>query len=208
MFITIEGCEGAGKTSAIHIIQEFFKAQNILCLTTREPGGTTFGTTLRSLLLSKNTEFIPPYTELFLYIADRHYHVHTVIKPALQQGYIVVCDRFIDSTIAYQGYARGLPLDTIEQLNMIATEGLLPDYTFFLDVDPCIGLERARKRSLIDSISQEESRFENEELIFHQTLSREYKLMAENETRFITIDANNPVDVVKEEIIYYLRNIL
>ena len=208
MFITIEGCEGAGKTSAIQIIQQFFTKHNILSLTTREPGGTQFGLTLRSLLLSKYTEPIPPYAELFLYLADRNYHVHSVIKPALEKGYVVVCDRFIDSTLAYQGYARGLPLDTIEKLNAIAVEGVLPDYTFFLDVDPYIGLERAKQRSLIDSVSREESRFENEEITFHQTLSHAYKLIAKNNKRFITINANSSTQRVEEEIIFHLHTII
>lgn len=208
MFITIEGCEGAGKTSAIQIIHNFFEQHDISCLTTREPGGTHFGLTLRSLLLSPHTESIPPYTELFLYLADRNYHVHSVIKPALEEGYIVICDRFIDSTLAYQGYARGLPLDIIEQLNMIAIEGVFPQYTFFLDVEPAIGLERARQRSLTDSISREESRFENEDIIFHQKLSQAYKHIAQYNSRFITINANHSEQEVEEEILSHLRRIL
>lgn len=208
MFITIEGCEGAGKSSAIQRIQSFFKQYNKTVLITREPGGTQFGITLRSMLLSCHSTSVPKYAELFLYLADRNYHIHSVIKPALEQGYIVICDRFIDSTLAYQGYARGIPLDIIKTLNSIATEGLEPDYTFFFDVDPVVGLERARLRSITDSVSREESRFENESLEFHQILSNAYKTIAKEYPRFITINANNPIDVVETELFMYLENII
>ncbi len=157
-FITFEGTEGAGKSSLIEKLERELKSRGLEVVRTREPGGSGVAEQIRTLILNNAMN---PWTELFLYQAARAEHLHQTVLPALAAGKIVLCDRFTDSTLAYQGMARGLPWNKIKSLNAIATQGLKPHLTFWLDLDPALGLRRA----------QEQTRFEAEGVAF-QTLVR------------------------------------
>ncbi|MFM9872134.1 MAG: dTMP kinase [Fimbriimonadaceae bacterium] len=148
MFISFEGPEGAGKSTLISKLSDQLQASGRDVLTTREPGAGEFGKAIRKLLLEGDT--IPPLSELFLFLADRANHVENVIQPALDQGNIVLCDRHADSTIVYQGYARGLNLQFLREANLQATKGLRPDLILLLDLDPQIGLSRQTKQDRLD----------------------------------------------------------
>ncbi len=158
-FITIEGIEGAGKSTAIQGLQTLFDHHDINYITTREPGGTQVAEAIRNLLLQHHHECIDPITELLLIFAARRQHVQNVIMPALQQGTWVLCDRFTDATYAYQGSGRGLPRTIIDQLKQMVHCMLHPDLTLLLDVDVATGLNRAGKRSAPDRIEQQADHF-------------------------------------------------
>ena len=142
MFITLEGIEGSGKTTLIENLADVFRTLNHEVLVTREPGGCALGRELRQMLLNPETE-ICPEAELFLFLADRAQHVAEVIRPALKRGEVVLCDRYADSTVVYQGYGRGLDIEKLRSLNDVAIGGLWPDRTFVLDMDPADALKRA-----------------------------------------------------------------
>lgn len=167
--ITIEGGEGSGKSSLQQSLATHFMSigRNVVC--TREPGATALGKQIRSLLLNKQDCTIGSKAELLLFAADRAQHIEEVISPALQRGDLVICDRFTASTIAYQGYGRGLNMETIKKLNEIATEGVQPSLMLVLDLDPEEGLKRALLR---EEMLESWNRFEEEELSFHQRIHR------------------------------------
>ncbi len=196
-FIVFEGVEGAGKTTQIERVSLWLKAyysEKIPIITTREPGGTTLGQKLRGILLDEEETNVTDLTELLLYAADRTQHINQVIKPHLQRGGIVLCDRYTDSTIAYQGYGRGLSLDLINQLNQIATGGLESDITFWLDVDVKTGLERARSRGKLN-------RMESANLAFHQRVYEGFHHLAQtNPHRIVPINANRTAEEVQQQI--------
>ncbi len=146
MFITLEGIEGSGKTTLIENLADVFRTLNHEVLVTREPGGCALGRELRGLLLNPETK-ISSEAELFLFLADRAQHVAEVIRPALDRGVVVLCDRYADSTVVYQGYGRGLDIERLRDLNDMAVGGLWPDRTFVLDMDPAAALIRARRRN-------------------------------------------------------------
>ena len=160
ILITIEGIEGCGKTTQAMMIKSHLEKKNIEVVFTREPGGTKIGNQIRKILLDKRNKNIGPNTELLLYIASRSQHINEVIMPNLGQGKTVICDRFADATVAYQGYGRGLNKKTISYLNNFSTDGLTPDLTFVLDLPETIGLERAKKRNKDKGISKREGRIE------------------------------------------------
>jgi dTMP kinase len=190
MFITLEGIEGSGKTSQIRRIARWLTAAGRDCLTTREPGGTPIGGQIRSVLLHPDNGELAPTAELLLYVADRVQHLETVVRPALAAGKVVVCDRYFDATLVYQGYARGLDRDTIRRLHQLACNGLTPDLTLLLDLDPEVGLARAWKRIHADDAHAQESRFEKERLGFHQRVRAGYLDLAGLEPqRFAVINA-------------------
>jgi dTMP kinase len=196
--IVFEGVEGAGKTTQmqrlIHWLpKNCFTIKNLVA--TREPGGTELGKALRRLLLDQGEgELVSERAELLMYTADRTQHVETFLKPQLALGTMVLCDRFTDSTIAYQGYGRGLNLDLIEQLNAIATGGLQSDLTFWLDIDVSKGLGRARARGECD-------RMEQADLAFHQLVQQGFaELARQNPDRIIPINADRTEDEVAQEI--------
>ena len=159
MFITLEGIEGSGKTTLIENLADVFRTLNHEVLVTREPGGCALGRELRQMLLNPETE-ICPEAELFLFLADRAQHVAEVIRPALKRGEVVLCDRYADSTVVYQGYGRGLDIEKLRSLNDVAIGGLWPDRTFVLDMDPADALKRARRRNAELGLSEKEGRFE------------------------------------------------
>ncbi len=195
--IVFEGVEGCGKTTQIQYFRAWLHQNypHLLVVVTREPGGTEMGKHLRSLLLSNSAFQIANSCELLLYAADRAQHVEQVLQPALAQGALILCDRYVDSTIAYQGYGRGLDRQLIEQLNAIATNGLVSDLTFWLDVDVEVGLSRAKKRGEVTD------RIEQETLAFHQRVSQGFAELADSHPqRMIRIDASLPSAAVSAEI--------
>lgn len=201
MFITFEGIEGTGKSTQITRVREYFEAQGREVFLTLEPGGSRIGRELRKMLLHVDNKDITPLTELFLYLADRAQHVGQVIRPELEAGKVVLCDRFADSTIVYQGYGRGLDTTMLRELNEVAVDGLWPDLTIVLDIDPEIGLKRATLRNLEEGKAKEEGRFEAEHLSFHRRIREGYLTWAAfNQERMRVIDAEATPDEVFDRI--------
>lgn len=189
MFVTFEGMEGSGKSTLSRLLLERLNNANIPSLHTREPGGCLLGNQIRPLLLS-TSQVLYSKAELFLFLSDRAQHVHEVIRPALDNGLIVLCDRYADSTIAYQGYGRGMDIDTLQRLNDFSTNGLWPDLTFLLDIEPEKGLARARGRNSTQGLDEAEGRFEAEALEFHTKIRNGFLARAaEYPHRFRILDA-------------------
>ncbi len=205
-FIVFEGTEGVGKSTQLKLLQQWLidsgwmahLQQNLLpeippVIITRQPGGTDLGQRLRALLLDSaltQTQGLPSITELLLYAADRAQHVHTTLKPALERGSLILCDRYTASTVAYQGYGRGLDLGLIGQLNAIATDGLVPDLTFWLDLDVQQGLNRTRQRQFAVDELEGQDRMEAAALSFHQRVQEGFAAQAQADPlRIIRIDA-------------------
>jgi len=206
MFVTFEGIEGSGKTTQIRYAAEFLTAAGHPCLVTKEPGGTGLGRQIRAILLDPENRGIDPVTELLLYAADRNQHIQTLIRPALVEGQTVICDRFHDSTVVYQGYARSLDMGLIEDLHTRLLADLRPDMTFLLDLDPEVGLRRAWQQVSLGDRTDRETRFENEALSFHQKVRAGYLDLARREpARFIVVDAAQDEDAVKEVILKVLK---
>jgi len=202
MFITLEGIEGSGKTTALARLVAYLEARGRVCRVTREPGGTPFGQRLRSILLDPDSDTIDPRAELLLYCADRAQHVHTVIQPALDAGEIVVCDRYRDATLAYQGGARGLGMEVIRALHGLVLPPLMPDVTFLFDLDPRIGLRRAWAAVNGGERRRSESRFESEALTFHESVRQNYLALARDEPgRFVILDAARAPGEVAEQML-------
>ena len=201
MFITLEGGEGAGKTTQVVHLAGFLARQGVKSILTREPGGTVLGKQIRSLLLNPDHTGMAAETELLLYMADRAEHVHTIIRPALAAGTTVLCDRFFDATLVYQGVARGLAAEWIGQLHDLVFDGLRPDLTLLLDLPPEVGLARARRQLEKGVRSKRESRFEDETLVFHQRVREGYLALAHQEPgRFRVIDAGQDEPRVRKDI--------
>jgi dTMP kinase len=194
IFISFEGGEGSGKTTLIDALYAALSKEERNIIKTREPGGSELGASIRSLLLDHKGIAISPRSELFLFLADRAHHVDALILPELKEGKIVLCDRFTDSTIAYQGAARGLAGDQLKELCDFAAASLKPDLTFYLDIDPAIGLKRlSTTRCFPDRIEQEN-------LDFHHLIRASYLQIAKEESeRVKVIDATLPVDQVKTQ---------
>lgn len=191
LFITVEGGEGSGKTTLIQGLTKALEHKGLKVLATREPGGTPLGDKLRELLLAKSEGLnVGTYAELFMFLASRSQQIEEVIQPALVRGDIVICDRFNDSTVAYQGKARGLGVENVRSLCMVACQGLIPDFTILLDIDPVLGLERSKKTEKKESALGGHDRIESETLDFHSTVRE--ALLAEAKRRLpsaLIIDA-------------------
>jgi dTMP kinase len=188
LFIAFEGGEGCGKSTQSELLLKKFQQQNIPAVLTHEPGGTALGNELRRALKRERGSFISPQAELFLVAASRAQLVAEVIRPALEEGKVIICDRFTYSTLVYQGYGRGLELSFVETVNNIATQNLKPDLTILLDISPEQGL--ARKGSLRD-------RFELEDLSFHRRVREGYlRMVAAESERWLVIDASLPKEKV------------
>ncbi len=191
MFITLEGPDGSGKTTQIRLLYDALVAAECDVLLTREPGGTAIGDQIRMVLHDIENSDIVPETEILLYSASRAQLVGQVIRPALAAGTIVLCDRYADSTMAYQGYGRGLNLEALTAITDFATGGLKPDLTLFLDLEPAIGLTR-RKAS-----GQEWNRMDRQTLDFYRLTRRGYHTLAEMEPeRWVSIDASGSISEV------------
>lgn len=192
-FITLEGGEGAGKSTSRDFIVSLLEEQNIPFIQTREPGGTPIGETLRDVLLSKEGTAPSVTAELLMVFAARAQHLHEVIEPALRDGKWVLCDRFTDATYAYQGYGRGFELGQIEALETLVQRGRHPDLTILFDIDPRLGMTRARQRAELD-------RFEEERVEFFDRVREGYLTRAKNEARFRVIDASQSIDLVQQAL--------
>ena len=197
MFITLEGIEGSGKTTQIMRLAEFLEDKGVDCVTTRQPGGTLIGENIRSILLDPANSALEPLAELLLYMADRAQHINELIRPALKNGKTVVCDRYFDATLVYQGFARGLSIELIGQLHQLLFDDLKPDVTLLLDLPPQVGLERAWRQLNNGQRSGHESRFEAEAVAFHEKVRAGYLELARLEPeRFRIIDAVQPQNQV------------
>ena len=163
-FITFEGGDGSGKTTQLKALESYLTARGKSCLSTREPGGTSLGEHIRQVLLEVGQQPITSATELFLYLADRAQHIYEVIIPALAQGKIVLCDRHTDSTLAYQGYGRGIDRGLLRSLNDIASQGIEPDLTLLFDCPVEIGLSRTAQRQSKMTLGRSEYRFDREKI--------------------------------------------
>jgi len=196
-FITFEGADGSGKTTQIEMIKKYLEEKGYECLLTREPGGSNLGNKIREILLHYDGE-VDSLCELLLYMADRAQHVNTIIRPALERGQIVLCDRYTDSSVAYQGYARGLDVEKIIELNKIATENLEPDLTIVFDVET----ETAIKR-----VGEIKDRLEQEGIEFHKKLRKGYLELAKRfPQRIKVINANLSIEEVFSQVINALED--
>ncbi len=199
LFITFEGADGCGKTTQIELLKEYLDKKNIGNILTREPGGSDLGVHLRKILLHYEAP-VSNVAETFLYLADRAQHIEYKIKPALEEGKVVLCDRHTDSTLAYQGYGREQNLDEIKHLNKIATQGLVPDLTIVFDVET----EVAQKR-----LQGEKDRLEAEGMEFHRKLRKGYLDIAENEPERVKIvNANQSIERVFQDTLKVVEEIL
>lgn len=198
-FVTLEGPEGSGKTTQIRLLQEYLRSQGIPVLITREPGGTSIGEQIRQVLHDPGNTAMLPRTEVLLYLASRAQLVREVIRPALAAGMVVISDRYAESTLAYQGYGRGLDLGGLRRVTEFATEGLRADLVIYLDLPVEVGLRRkaqARERE-----QAEWTRMDQQSLEFHERVRRGYLAMAEAEpSRWCVIAAQRSVDEVQAEI--------
>ena len=197
MFISFEGIEGSGKSTAQRLLAEHLQGLGYDPLLTREPGGCALGRSLRPILLDARTRGLSSRAELYLFLADRAQHVAEVIRPALEAGQTVLCDRYADSTLAYQGYGRGLDPEHLRRINDMATGGFMPDLTLLLDLPVHCGLERAGLRNREEGTVLSEGRFDAESLEFHERVRQGYRsLAAEEPERFAIIDAAQPPEDV------------
>ncbi|MBX7252064.1 MAG: dTMP kinase [Candidatus Promineofilum sp.] len=195
MFITLEGPEGAGKTTQLRGLAEFLRGRGFHVVTTREPGGTAIGDQIRHVLHDTDNAAMSPTAEVLLYAASRAQLVAEVIRPALAAGHVVLCDRYADSTMAYQGYGRGLDRGNLAALTAIATGGLRPDLTLLLDLDVERGLARRR------DMGEEMNRLDLETVEFHRRVREGYLALAAAEpARWLRIDADRPGDEVQSDL--------
>jgi dTMP kinase len=205
LFITFEGIEGCGKTTQVRRFVKRLKGLGISLVTTLEPGGTRIGKDIRKILLDSRNKNLSPLTELILYAADRAQHVEELIKPALDEGKWVICDRFFDATVVYQGIARGQDMELIRALNKQATQGIQPDITFLLDCPVDMGLQRALERNEAQS-QKGQDRFEREAIEFHRAVREGYlELARKNQNRFVIVDATLPEDEVEKKIFQHME---
>jgi dTMP kinase len=206
IFITFEGIEGSGKSTLLYNVAAALRRSGLDPLMTREPGGTSLGVALRKVLLNPDMEAIGPVAELMLFAADRAQHVSQVILPAIEAGQIVLCDRYSDATVAYQGHGRGIPLEVITSVDDQARGGALPHMTVLLDLPVETGLTRARTRN-DESSDSSESRIDEEELAFHQKVREGYLMLAGNEPeRFIILDAAEKPERLAELVMNEFRS--
>ncbi len=204
-FITFEGGEGAGKSTQIKLLADFLEDDGIPCRITREPGGTPGAEAIRKLLLEERQP-LDPLAEIMLFAAARADHVKNMIRPALDSGEWVLCDRFIDSTRAYQGAGRTVPPEVIDQLEKLAIGETRPDLTVILDLDPRTGLSRAKSRR---GEQLDADRFEGEALAFHQRIREAFREIAKREpARCLVIDAAQPVDAIAAGISKHVAAVL
>ncbi|QHS23866.1 dTMP kinase [Virgibacillus sp. MSP4-1] len=205
LFITFEGGEGAGKTSIIEELNEKLLEKGYQTIKTREPGGIKISEKIREVILDRSHTEMDARTEALLYAAARRQHLAEKVIPKLEQGFIILCDRFIDSSLVYQGYARGLGIEDVYDINRFAIQDCMPDVTFLLDIPPEKGLERIRGNA-----EREQNRLDLEELSFHKKVHEGYQLIADRfPERIRRIDAGQPFNQVLEasvkELDAYLR---
>lgn len=201
-FIVFEGIDGAGKSTQLTLLRDYLVQQGMDVLTTREPGGTPVGEQIRAILLDPRHNDLHYRTEAFLYCSARSQLVTTVIEPALLSGKIVLCDRFVDSTIAYQGYGRGLPIDFLQSINQLATGGLEPDLVLVFDLSVEQSLKRVHRRSDSD-------RLEQQPLQFHQRVRQGYLTMAADRPQnHVVLDASLPIEALHRSVVEVVEGLL
>lgn len=203
LFISFEGPDGSGKSTQINFLKDYFANNNVSFVFTREPGGTPIGEALREIILSPQYDEMSNITETLLYAASRAQLVSEIIKPALNRGDIVICDRYIDSSIAYQGFGRNLG-KSVADINSFAIDGLMPDLTFLISINPEIGMSRIEcsERSELD-------RLEQEKIEFHRKVHQGYiKIASQNKNRIVLIDGTMPIEAIKDEIISHVKKAL
>ena len=195
MFITIEGPEGSGKSSVTKKVVERLEKEGFEVVMTREPGGTPIAEEIRNVILDKKNTSMDPITEALLYAASRRQHLVEKVWPLSKEGKLVISDRFLDSSLAYQGGARGLGIDKILAMNMFATEGYYPDVTLLFDLDPRIGLARIAANK-----NREVNRLDLEKIEFHDSVRKTFLALAERfKDRYVVLDASKPFDEVVED---------
>lgn len=190
MFITFEGVEGSGKSTQVNRLAEFLRQQGKQVVVTREPGGTPIAEKIRTILLDRENSQLHYITELLLYAASRAQHIQELILPAMAEGKIVLCDRFFDSTLAYQGYGRNIEHSLVHRLNQIATQGLAPDITIILDIPVEQGMERIKAKRGMGSLD----RLELEDLAFHRRVREGFLALAKDESNRVKV-----IDGMQEE---------
>ncbi|MDE5977012.1 MAG: dTMP kinase [Turicibacter sp.] len=196
LFITLEGGEGAGKTTIANTVIQKLSTLGIEVLYTREPGGIKIAEKIREIILDRDNTMMDPRTEALLYAAARRQHLVEKVKPALDQGYIVLCDRFVDSSIVYQGYARGIGMDKVYEINQFAIEGFIPDLTIFFDIEPERGLAR-----IAENTNREVNRLDLEGLAFHELVYEGYKKQTTlHSNRIVSIDATQSIEQVTDRV--------
>jgi dTMP kinase len=201
-FVSFEGIEGCGKTTQIALLSEYLKKRNIPHTITREPGGTAVGEGIRKILLNSETIHLTAASELLLFYASRSQNILEKIKPALERGEMVICDRYYHASMAYQGYGRGIPLDFIYKLTDLVCQPYRPDLTFLLDIEPEVGLARARARN--HTRTENEGRFEAENLEFYNKVRDGYLELASEDERIQLIYADRPIEAVHRHILTLL----
>lgn len=202
-FITIEGGDGAGKGTVIKKIEEYFKDKKIKHVITREPGGNRISEEIREIILDKKNTEMDARTEALLYAASRRQHIVETILPALEDNKVVLSDRYIDSSLVYQGIGRKIGVDEVLNMNLFATNGLMPGLTILLKIDPKIGLERIKDNN------RENDRLDCEKLAFHQMVAKGYDLIAEKyPERIKVLDATKTPDELGEEAINLIENFI
>ena len=203
LFITLEGGEGAGKTTQISFIEKYLEEVGLDYITTREPGGITISESIREIILDKQNTKMDGKTEALLYAAARRQHLVEKVIPALVEGKVVICDRFIDSSLAYQGYARGIGVKEVLEINKFAIGGYMPDLTIFLDIDVKEGLARVKGRN------GEINRLDLEDITFHETVRNGYvELLQQEPNRIRKVDASVSVEDVSKKIINIIKDTL
>ncbi|NLJ88437.1 MAG: dTMP kinase [Epulopiscium sp.] len=202
LFITMEGPDGSGKTTQIEELKKFFNDKAYEVVITREPGGTDISEHIRSIILDVNNDNLSYMAEALLYAASRAQHVEEKIKPALEAGKVVICDRFVDSSIVYQGYARKIGIEVVESINRFALMGIQPDITFFFDIRPEDAMDRKVSQKSLD-------RLEKEDISFHKLVYEGYKILLKRYPKRIRrIDASKSIDEVKNQIISEINRFL
>ena len=202
ILISVEGPDGAGKTTQITLLKKYLEKKGYDSIVTREPGGTNISEKIRSLILDRENMEMGRETEMLLYAAARAQLVHEVIKPALEQGKAVICDRYVDSSAVYQGIARGLGVETVYEVNQYAIQGILPDLTIHLDLNAEDGIRRKKDQAELD-------RMELETMEFHKKVADGYRQLAKRAPeRMKTIDATLPIEEIQERIIQFVENML
>ncbi len=202
MLITFEGIEGSGKTTQIELLYNHLKQKGHDVIKTREPGGTAFGEALRKIFLHESLNVLP-LSELLIFMAMRAQHVEELILPALKNGKVVLCDRFVDASYAYQGYGRGIDLGIIETLNRLVTKGVRPNLTILLD---CTAKKGLKRKAAFNNVMD---RFEKEDIAFHRTIKDAYlKLSREEPKRFLVIDGGDSIEDIEALIRKNVENLL
>jgi dTMP kinase len=208
-FITFEGVEGSGKTTQIRLAGEFLREKGFPVFMTQEPGGTPLGERIREILLNRGGFDISGEAEVFLFAAARAQHTDAVIRPALEKGQVILCDRFSDATIAYQAYGRGLPLETVREICRFASRGISPHLTLLFDLPVEKGLERAFRRIAGREEASREDRFEREQLDFHRRIREGYLTIAREEPgRVKIVDASRDIESTRREVRAILSSFL